>query len=51
MRRFLSRRLVRRLADTNGTNMVEAALLMPLLLLLTFAVVDFAMLFYAYLAL
>src|SRR2546428_10674095 len=51
MARHLSRRLVRRLGDATGSNMVEAALLMPLLLLLTFGVVDFAMLFSTYLAL
>jgi hypothetical protein len=49
--RYLSRRLARRLGDDTGSNLVEAALLLPLLLLLTFAVVDFAMLFYVYLAL
>ena len=51
MGRSLFRRIVRRCGDATGTNIVEAALLMPLLLLLTFAIVDFAMLFYAYLAL
>ena len=34
-----------------GTSAVEAALVIPLLLLLTFAIVDFASLFYVYLAL
>ena len=34
-----------------GTSLVEAALITPLLLLLTFSMVDFASLFYAYLAL
>lgn len=34
-----------------GTNLVEAALITPLLLLLIFAIVDFAMLFFVYLAL
>ena len=34
-----------------GTSLVEAAFIMPLLLLLTFSMVDFATLFYAYLAL
>jgi len=47
----LSRRLARRLGDDTGSNMVEAALLTPLLLLLTFGIVDFAMLFSTYLAL
>ena len=51
MARHLSRRLARRLGDDTGSNMVEAALLTPLLLLLTFGIVDFAMLFSTYLAL
>jgi Flp pilus assembly protein TadG len=34
-----------------GTNLVEAALITPLLLLLVFAVVDFASMFFVYLAL
>ena len=37
--------------DPSGTNMVEAAIITPLLLLLTFGIVDFATLFYTYLAL
>jgi hypothetical protein len=45
------RRVLRRLGDSTGTNMVEAALITPLLLLLTFAIMDFACLFYVYLAL
>ena len=44
-------RVLRRLADPTGTSLVETALILPLLLLLTFALVDFASLFYAYLAL
>jgi len=47
----LSPRLFRRLSDSRGTTLVEAALITPLLLLLTFAIVDFASLFYVYLAL
>lgn len=42
--------LLRRLADSTGTNLVEAALVTPLLLL-TFSIVDFALVFYVYLAL
>jgi len=34
-----------------GTNMVEAAIVTPLLLLLTFAIADFSTMFYVYLAL
>jgi Flp pilus assembly protein TadG len=51
MRRFCSSRLVRRLKDARGANIVEMALVMPLLFLLTFSIVDFASLFYVYLAL
>jgi len=39
------------LKDCRGTNLVEAAFVTPLLLLMTFAIVDFGGLFYAYLAL
>jgi Flp pilus assembly protein TadG len=39
------------LRTEKGTSLVEAALITPLLLLLTFAIVDFASLFYIYLAL
>ncbi len=41
----------RRLGDSRGANLVEAAIITPLLLLLTFSIVDFASAFYAYLAL
>src|SRR5215470_7671589 len=41
----------RRLRGEKGANMVEAALITPLLLLLTFSIIDFASLFYCYLAL
>ncbi len=51
MRRHISHRLVRVLRDCAGTNMLEAAIITPLLLLLTFSVVDFASMFYVYLAL
>lgn len=37
--------------DTAGANLVEAALILPLLLMLTFGIVDFASMFYVYLAL
>lgn len=46
-----TRHVFARLADPSGTSLVEAALVTPLLLLLTFAMVDFASLFYVYLAL
>ena len=42
---------VRRLRDTAGTSIVEAAIITPLLLLLTLSIVDFGALFYVYLAL
>jgi Flp pilus assembly protein TadG len=45
------RRSIRRLGDARGANLVEAAIITPLLLLLTFAIVDFSAMFYAYLAL
>jgi Flp pilus assembly protein TadG len=44
-------RLLRRLRGCDGSNLVEAALITPLLLLLTFAIVDFSAIFYVYLAL
>jgi hypothetical protein len=40
-----------RLNDARGTSLVEAALMTPLLLLLTLSIVDFSVLFYTYLAL
>jgi Flp pilus assembly protein TadG len=50
-RRHSSRRLLARLRDTRGGSLVEAALITPLLLLLTFGIMDFASMFYVYLAL
>jgi hypothetical protein len=44
-------RIVTRLADARGTSLLEAAIITPLFLLLTFSIVDFGGLFYAYLAL
>jgi TadE-like protein len=44
-------RRIRRLTDETGANLVEAAVITPLLLLLTFSIVDFASFFYAYLSL
>jgi Flp pilus assembly protein TadG len=52
MARNISRqRLLRRLRNTRGGSLVEAALITPLLLLLTFGIIDFASMFYVYLAL
>ena len=48
MRRILK---LRRLGDSKGANLVEAAIITPLLLVLTFSIVDFAAMFYCYLAL
>jgi Flp pilus assembly protein TadG len=42
---------IRRLGDSKGANLVEAAIITPLLLLLTLGIVDFSSMFYAYLAL
>ena len=44
-------RFVRRLRESKGNNIVEMALVLPLLFLLTFSIVDFASMFYVYLAL
>jgi TadE-like protein len=49
--RWAGRRSLRRLSDAKGANLVEAAVITPLLLLLTLAIVDFSAMFYAYLAL
>jgi Flp pilus assembly protein TadG len=40
-----------RLRDAQGNSIVEAAMITPLLLLLTFAIAEFSLLFYVYLAL
>jgi Flp pilus assembly protein TadG len=51
LRRTTARRIVSRIRDSRGATLVEAAIITPLLLLLTFSIVDFASLFYVYLAL
>jgi Flp pilus assembly protein TadG len=51
MARQLSRRLFRRLRSSRGATLVEAAIIVPLLLTITFSIVDFGALFYVYLAL
>ncbi len=51
MTRRVSHRVFRRLKDSKGTSLVEAALITPLLLLLTFGICEFSSLFYVYLAL
>jgi Flp pilus assembly protein TadG len=45
------KRFITRLRNADGANLLEAALITPLLLLLTFSIVDFASLFYVYLSL
>jgi Flp pilus assembly protein TadG len=47
----IARSLARFLSRCDATNLVEAAFVTPLLLLLTFSIVDFASMFYVYLAL
>lgn len=44
-------RTIRRLLDERGVNLMEAALITPLMLLVTFAIIDFSSLFYVRLAL
>jgi hypothetical protein len=44
-------KLGRRLRDARGATLIEAALVTPLFLLLTFSIVEFGAVFYAYLAL
>ena len=51
MTRNFSRRLPKRLRDEAGTSLIEAALITPLLLFVSFAIIDFALMFYVYLAL
>lgn len=51
MTRDVLRRVFRRLSSSKGTSLVEAAIITPLLLVLTFSVVDFGALFYVYLTL
>lgn len=46
-----SRRLLRLLRNSEGANLMEAAIMTPLLLLLTFGIVDFASLLYVHAAL
>ena len=43
--------IARRLRETAGNSMLEAAIITPLLLLLTLSIIDFGALFYVYLAL
>ena len=47
----MTRRLRRFLTDRSGANLVEAAIVTPLLLLVTFAICDLSTLFFVYLSL
>jgi Flp pilus assembly protein TadG len=47
----LARRILRRSRDSEGNTLIETAIVLPLLLLVTLAVVDFGALFYVDLAL
>ena len=47
----MASRVFKRLGDAKGATLIEAAIITPLFLLLTFSIVDFGGLFYAYLAL
>jgi len=47
----MASRVLKRLGDAKGTSLIEAAIITPLFLLLTFSIVDFGTLFYTYLAL
>lgn len=47
----VTRRIFKRLRDSRGTSILEAAIITPLLVLLTFSIVDFGVMFYAYMAL
>ena len=51
MKRYFTLRLSRRLKDAKGNNIVEMALVLPLLFLVTFSIVDYGSMFYVYLAL
>jgi hypothetical protein len=50
MTRFLSRRFFSRLRDCKGANLIEAALILPMLLLLSVSIADFGAMFYVSLA-
>jgi hypothetical protein len=51
MSRYLSHRVFARLRNRKGATMLEAALITPLLLLLTFSIIEFASILYCHLAL
>jgi hypothetical protein len=51
LKRLRNTNRLKRLRDTSGASILEAAIVTPLLLLLTFAIVDFGAMFYVWLAL
>ena len=51
MTRTSLHRILARLRDSDGANMLEAAIVTPLILLLTFGTIEFASVFYTYLTL
>jgi TadE-like protein len=51
MIRYLSRRLLNLRKGTEGANLIEGAIITPILMLLTFGIIEFAMVFFTYLAL
>src|ERR1700674_5086307 len=51
MTRYFSHRVISRLRDCKGANLIEAALILPMLLLLSISIADFGTLFYVHLAL
>jgi TadE-like protein len=50
MTRYFSHRVLSRLRDCKGANLIEAALILPMLLLLSISIADFGTLFYVHLA-
>jgi hypothetical protein len=51
MARYHQERFIRRLGDSTGQSLLESAIITPLLLFVTFGIVDFGWLFYSNLAL
>lgn len=51
MPRAASRRVVRRLGDARGANLIEAAIIMPLIFLMTFSIAEFSAMLYVHMAL
>ena len=47
----MTKRFIAIVRDASGATLIEAAIITPLLLLLTFSIVDFASMFYCYLSL